>query len=160
MLAPGGLQLAGSPFDQPSLLAAGRQGDFSFPDTSLGRQLRQVAGLLASGGGTQRVYVASLGGSSVVGDSNAQRAARLRTLGDAMAAFQNALDGMRVGSSVATYTDADLRLTSARERTRFVMGRTVLGGELYNLSGSSGNLALAEWAGFPGAGAPGVRFVY
>jgi hypothetical protein len=160
MLAPSGLSLEGSAYDNPSLLAACRQGDFSFPDSSLGRQLRQVAGLLASDPGGQRVFVASLGGSLVVGDAAAQRAARFRVLSEAMVALQDALDQMRMGSSVATFTDSDVRLISPRERTRLVMGRNVLGGEVYHLQGSSGTQGLAEWAGYGNASSSDVRFVY
>jgi uncharacterized protein (DUF1501 family) len=130
--------------------AADQGGDSTFPDTGIGRQLRQVAGLLASKGDARLMFVATLGGSVTVGDAATQRDARLRQLDEALVAFQNSLDAKGASRNVVTFTDADGRHTGRR----LVAGGSVIGGEVYTMAGGNQSSAvLAAWAGYQAPGA-------
>jgi hypothetical protein len=158
MLAPDG---SGARLDDAGLLAQARRGNFAFPDTAIGRQLRQVAGLLAADSGP-RHFVASLGATVTVGEMADQAAERMRQLGAALAAFQTAIQTIGVAYDVTTFTEPDLRDAAGR-RLRLIMGGRVLGGELYQREGVEVDGVLAEWAGQGNAVAAtptSARFLY
>lgn len=142
MLAP---EEAGTLLEDPRLLAQARRGDFAFPDTLIGRQLRQVAGLLAGDGGP-RHFVASLGATPTVGGMAEQAAARMSQLGAALAAFEAATRTNGMAYDVTIFTEPDLRDAAGR-RLRLIMGGRVFGGELYQREGVEVDGVLAEWAG-------------
>jgi hypothetical protein len=141
MLAP---DEAGTHLDDPRLVAQARRGNFAFPDTAIGRQLRQVSGLLAADGGP-RHFVASLGATLTAGEMADQAAERMSQLGAALAAFE-AAQTTSIAYDVTTFTEPDLRDAAGR-RLRLVMGGRVLGGELYQREGVEVDGVLAEWAG-------------
>jgi hypothetical protein len=158
MLAP---DASGKHLDDPRLLAQAARGNFAFPDTAIGRQLRQVAGLLAADGGP-RHFVASLGATLTVGEIADQAAARMSQLGAALAAFEGATEASGIAYDVTTFTEPDLRDASGR-RLRLIMGGRVLGGELYTRERVEVDGVLAEWAGQAGALAvtpSRARFLY
>lgn len=147
--------------DNPEMLAHAQLEKFSFPDTPLGRQLRQAAGILASSSG-QMMAVASLAGSVTIGDAETQRAARLRQLDQALAAFQAALEGLNIAPLVTTFTDSD----TVAAAPRIVMGWAVAGGQIYSASGQErAGATLARWAGYrseqllPGAAPLAAEFL-
>ncbi len=132
----------------------------TFPNTAIGQQLRQVAGLLT--GGTSFLAVASLGGSVTTGDAAAQTAGRLKQLDDALAAFNIALSKSAAGRDVVVFTSA----TTPTGRVRLVLGSRVAGGEVYPVTGNQqAGVSLAGWAGYsasavlPGASAPAGHFL-
>lgn len=138
---------------RPAISAAG------FPDTVIGQQLSQVAGLL-KGEGAQFVAVASQGGPVITGDSAVQTAARLKQLDDALVAFYAAVRELGIERDVVVFTSA----TTATGRARIVLGGSVAGGEVYPVTGNQqAGVALAGWAGYsavlPGASAPEGRFL-
>jgi hypothetical protein len=142
MLAP---DEAGVRLDDPRLVAQARRGDYAFPNTLIGRQLRQVAGLLAAGGGP-RHFVASLGATMTVGGVADQAVERMRQLGTALAAFESATRTTGMAYDTTIFTEPDLRDAAGR-RLRLIMGGRVLGGELYQRDGVEVDGVLAEWAG-------------
>jgi uncharacterized protein (DUF1501 family) len=77
---------------------------FSFPETSLGHQLRQVARVLASGleGGVFVCPMAAMSGQRAARDTR-----RLRELSTAMAAFHAATRSMGLAASVTTFTASE-----------------------------------------------------
>ena len=160
MLAPEET-VPGARLNNPQLLAQANRGNFAFPDTAIGRQLRQAAGLIASGG--TRHFVASLGATLTVGDAAGQAAERLRQLSAALAAFEEAVRAAGAASNVAVFTEPDLLASSGR-RLRLVMGGSVVGGQLYTLNRGEVEGALAEWAGLASLlalpSASGARFLY
>jgi uncharacterized protein (DUF1501 family) len=166
MLTPAGSSIPAGQIDNAAALEASRQGNFVFPNTSIGRQLRQVAGLLTASVAARPLFVASLGGAVTVGGPEEQRTGRLRQLGEAMAAFQDAVSAMGIASDVITFTDTDVRAAVHGPSTRLIMGASVLGGEVYSLSGGwrEAEATLADWAGYrqptPLVGAPSTNFLY
>jgi hypothetical protein len=136
--------------------------------STLGGQLSEIADVLASQGSRGSLFVATLGGTSVVGDAERQRAARYRDLSDNLAAFYSALASMGLLRNVTVYADAGLGDHSgtggAASQTQIVMGGDVLGREVYTgITGGRDGItaALADWAGysagvlFPGVQLPG-----
>ena len=131
----------------------------TFPNTHIGRQLRQAAGLIAGASGTLQLFVASLGGAVVAGDQEAQTAGLLTQLTAAMAAFQIAMEQAGLASDVVVYTDPD---KAGAGRVRLVAGGSVIGGEVYTMKRQQLDAALAAWVGFGGGDglAEGNRFIY
>jgi uncharacterized protein (DUF1501 family) len=166
MLTPAGSTIPMGQIDNAAALEASGRGNFVFPNTSIGRQLRQVAGLLTASVATRPLFVASLGGAVTVGGPEEQRTGRLRQLGDALASFQDAVSAMGIASNVITFTDTDVRGMVRGGSARVVMGASVLGGEVYGLPGGwrQAEAALADWAGYriptPPFSAPGINFLY
>jgi hypothetical protein len=155
--------------DNEALLAASRKGNFLFPNTGVGRQLRQVAGILASGAAASEVmFVVSIGGAVAVGDLGWQRSARLVQMSQALAVFHAVTEQLRLASHVTTFTDVDETVPSAMTRTRLVLGGGVIGGEVYKMTdGTEASDILAEWMGMaarnPRYSKPGVaqpRFLF
>jgi hypothetical protein len=133
----------------------------NFPNTAIGRQLRQVAGLLA-GQGTQFLAIASMGGPVTKGDPAAQTAGRLAQLDEALTAFYAAVRQLGIERDVTVFTSA----ATATGRARVVLGGRVAGGEVYPVTGNQqAGVALANWAGYsagkvlPGASAPSGNFL-
>ncbi len=155
-----GPDMAGSHLDNPSLLTQANRGNFVFPNSSIGRQLRQVAGLVSASAGP-RHFVVSLGASPTVGSAADQAAARLAQLDAALAAFADATNAIGMAGSVTTVTDPDL-VSDTGHRLLLVAGGRVLGGQLYSLGNRDVDGQLAPWAGL-GTALPSAsiaRFVY
>ncbi len=92
----------------------------------LGRQLYQVAKLIdgrATVGGDRQIFFAQLGGfdthSEQIGGSSLDgtHAGLLKGLGDAMAAFNRAMQAIGMGASVTTFTQSDFGRTLAPNST-------------------------------------------
>ena len=158
MMLVGGASVAGSHLDNPLLLSQASRGNFVFPASSIGQQLRQVAGLLSSYGGS-RHFVVSLGASPAVGGSADQAAARLSQFDAALSAFTAATNTLGIAAGVTTVTDPDL-CSATGQRLLMVAGGRVLGGQLYSLGSSDVDGELAAWAGLGSASASSTRFVY
>lgn len=145
-------------FENPRLIAAS-QGEFELPQTAIGRQLSQVAGLLANRALAQAMFVVSHGGPAGSGDADHQSEVRLKRLGDAAGAFYGVIRRLGLEADTAMFTDSDL---PAAGSTRLVLGGSVLGGQVYAGTQVQSNLALARWAGVETSGveAGGPRFLY
>ena len=155
-----GPAIAGSHLDNPSLLTQANRSNFVFPNSSIGRQLRQVAGLLSASGGP-RHFVVSLGASLTVGGAADQASERLRQLDAALPAFAEATYAIGLAAGVTTVTDPDV-CSGAGHRLLMVAGGRVLGGQLYSLGSSDVDGQLAPWAGLGSAlpSASIARFLY
>ena len=115
-----------------------------FPDTALGAQLSQVAGLLKAGpqfGMRNQAFLCGFGRFATGANQLAPHAALLNELSSAMAAFYRATDEMGRAQSVTTYTDSEYGRTlqpnpqsgtdPAWGSHHLVMGGSVLGGNVY-----------------------------
>lgn len=114
-----------------------------FPDTSIGRQLRMVARMIAARGALgqrRQIYFVQQGGYDFHDDLVADHAARLQELGDAMAAFHRATTDLGVDRSVTAFTASEFgRALQSNGRGsdhgwgghQFIMGGAVTGGRLY-----------------------------
>jgi uncharacterized protein (DUF1501 family) len=111
-----------------------------FPDTGLGYELRQVAGLIATAGSLgihRQVYFVSLGGFGLT----ARQPDLFRELSGAMSAFHAATVELGMDRDVTTFTDTEFNralkpdaqgfLAPAWGGHQFVMGSAVLGGDVY-----------------------------
>lgn len=150
MLTPDGSSLSGDQFENAALVSSAQQRSFAMPATSLGKQLQQVANLVGQFGTGRKFFVVSHGGAQTVGGPDVQLAARYEVLAEAMSAFQNAL--MEAGREADVVTFTDSVAPNGASGARLVMGRPVIGGELYT-EPDAGDAALAEWAGRPSNGA-------
>src|SRR5436309_418176 len=130
-----------------------------FPNTTLGNQLKQVAKLmkfnLGSGARalTRQIFFCSLGGFDThQGQVNTQ-ATLLTQVGNAMKAFYDATVELGIESQVVTFTLSDFGRTlqpagsagtvgsdHAWGNHHLVMGASVMGGDLYGVSGPSGTV--------------------
>lgn len=112
--------------------------------TGLGKQLYQVAKMIAANatvGGARHVYFVSLGGFDTHGEQLATHAGLLTQLGVALAAFNEALNGINLANSVTTFTMSDFGRTFAPNSSggtdhawgnmHLVMGGAVAGGATY-----------------------------
>jgi uncharacterized protein (DUF1501 family) len=119
-------------------------------NTSLGRQLYQIAKLVAARTtvqGTRRIFFAQQGGYDTHGDqvgataTEGQHARLLQQLADAMACFYNAMNAIGMGNSVTLFTQSDFGRTfkpnnssgtdHAWGNNHLVMGGAVSGGASY-----------------------------
>jgi uncharacterized protein (DUF1501 family) len=108
-----------------------------YPGTPLAQSLRSVAALI-SGGLPTRVYFVSLGGFDTHANQAASHPNLLRTLGDAMTAFQRDLEAHRLDGQVMTMTFSEFGRRAAENESRgtdhgtaaplFVMGKGVKAG--------------------------------
>ena len=111
-----------------------------FPDTGLGHELRQVAGLIAAAGSLgihRQVYFVSLGGFGLT----TRQPDLFRELSGAMSAFHAATIEIGMDREVTTFTDTEFNralkpdaqgnLGPAWGGHHFVMGSAVLGGDVY-----------------------------
>ncbi|HLK63207.1 MAG TPA: DUF1501 domain-containing protein [Bryobacteraceae bacterium] len=142
MLAPG-VALAGNQRAQliSESVKAARTLQTVFPETGLGAQLLQAAGLLKVrkqfGIGNQ-AFLCSLGGFTSRLDAHADL---LKELSSAMAAFYRATEEMGIAQSVTTYTDSEYSRTLRPNRQggtdpawgahHLVLGGAVLGANVY-----------------------------
>jgi uncharacterized protein (DUF1501 family) len=124
------------------LRAAGASGLRTlFPDTGLGHELRQVAGLIAAAGSLgihRQVYFVSLGG---FGPTTTRQPDLFRELSGAMSAFHAATVELGMDRDVTTFTDTEFNralkpdaqgfLAPAWGGHHFIMGDAVLGGDIY-----------------------------
>ncbi|MBK9166142.1 MAG: DUF1501 domain-containing protein [Bryobacterales bacterium] len=116
----------------------------AFPDTGLGRQLRQVAQVIQVRqelGMRRQIFFCSMGGYDTHTAQLGTHAALLRQLGDALAAFYNATQELGVGGQVTTFTQSEFGRTfqpsqgagtdHAWGSPQFVLGGAVRGGAAY-----------------------------
>jgi len=115
-----------------------------FPATSLGGQLKMVAKMIAARNALQQkrqVFFVSLGGFDTHDNLLAEHPGLLQTVGDAMAAFQKAMnDELQVADSVTTFTASDFGRTLTTDGDgsdhgwggmHFVLGGAVKGKAFY-----------------------------
>lgn len=127
--------------DAGSLGAAAATANFNtaFPGTRIGRQLREIAGVIRvrkTFGLQQPVLTAVMGGFQF--NQPAQHAARFRDLSQALAAFYQATVEMGVSRQVIAYTDMDYGAHASREgRGQIVIGGSVGGGRVFETPGST-----------------------
>jgi uncharacterized protein (DUF1501 family) len=115
-----------------------------FPDTSIGRQLRQAAGFLASAsqhGVSHPVILVPMSGFATSIDQMPRQAALLRDLSSALARFYRVTSDLGLAQRLTTYTDSECNRTLQPNRTEgtdaawgghhLVLGGSVLGGQVY-----------------------------
>jgi uncharacterized protein (DUF1501 family) len=114
-----------------------------FPNTSIGRQLGTVAGLLQSGNmmGGEQVYFVPVAGLNPVVQENQTVGGRYRQLSEALGAFRQAMVSLGLDQRVTTFTDSEFGRTltpnaahgsdSGWGNHHFVLGGAVRGGEIY-----------------------------
>ncbi len=175
LLVPGGVS-------SDQVLAALNQDTLrtEFPDTSLGRQLQQVARVLASGL-TGGIYVCPMAAPPVFGNPAARETTRLRELSSAMAAFHSSTLSLGVANSVTTFTASEIHpaATARGGGYEFALGGAVAGGDVFgNTDGLTPGASrerylatVAHWFGMPrmelknhfrgwdGAGSPTLSFL-
>jgi len=115
----------------------------AFPDTSVGRQLRMVARMISARtllGQRRQVFFVQQGGYDFHDDLINDHSARLRELGDGLAAFQRATADLGVSDAVTTFTASEFgRALQSNGRGsdhgwgghQFVLGGAVAGQRLY-----------------------------
>jgi uncharacterized protein (DUF1501 family) len=115
----------------------------TFPATGIGRQLRMVARMIAARsalGQRRQMFFVQHGGYDFHDNLLTDQAARLRELGDAMAAFYQATAALGVANQVTTFTASDFgRALQHNGRGsdhgwgghHFVMGGAVQGNRVY-----------------------------
>jgi uncharacterized protein (DUF1501 family) len=154
----------------------------SFPNTSLGRQLKQVARLIKlapSLGIGRQIFFCSIGGFDTHNNQNpnanplnfgAGQPSLLNQVSQGMAAFYACVSGeLGVGSQVTTFTESDFSRTfktggqgvgtgtdHAWGSHQFVMGDSVVGGDFY---GTYPTLALGGPNDADGGGSPRGRWI-
>jgi uncharacterized protein (DUF1501 family) len=135
-----------------------------FPGTGIGQQLKQVAGILASGTNADaggQVFLVQLGGFATSSNQLERHAALLRQLSEAMHAFYGATVDMGIANRVVTYTDTEYNRTLAPNKKggsetgwgghQLVMGGGVVGGDVYGefpameLAGASDVTGAGVW---------------
>lgn len=85
-------------------------GEFGLPDTGLGRQLGMVARLIAARdrlGMKRQTFFVSMSGFDLHSGMASGHAPLLQELGDALAAFQAAMNGAGLGDAVLSFTASD-----------------------------------------------------
>jgi uncharacterized protein (DUF1501 family) len=131
----------------------------TFPNTTLGNQLKQVAKLIKfnfnSGAPAlaRQIYFCSLGGFDTHQNQLTTQASLLTQVGDAMKAFYDATVELQIDSQVVAFTLSDFGRTfqpsgsgtivgtdHAWGNHHFVMGGSVLGGDFYGVPGPSGGV--------------------
>ena len=131
----------------------------TFPNTTLGNQLKQVAKLIKfnfnSGAPAlaRQIYFCSLGGFDTHQNQLATQVSLLTQVGDAMKAFYDATVELQVDSQVVAFTLSDFGRTfqpsgsgtivgtdHAWGNHHFVMGSSVVGGDFYGVPGPLGDV--------------------
>jgi len=114
-----------------------------FPNTSLGRQLAMVAKMIGARSNLsmqRQIFFVSVQGYDTHGDQLASQANLLTELSQGMKAFYDATVEMGIDQSVVSFTASDFGRTYPTNGTgsdhgwgshQFVMGGSVLGGNLY-----------------------------
>ncbi len=171
LVSPGGRVPEGAQFENDFLrrsMNAVEPLATRFPDSGLGRQLQEVARLVAAGpriGMNRQVFLCTLNGFSTSTGQIGKQAELFQELSQAMSAFYGATEEMGVSQRVTTFTDTELGRSALLDRKngmdgaygshQLVMGGAVLGGDVYG--GASGVSAdqyaatLASWWGVQGA---------
>jgi uncharacterized protein (DUF1501 family) len=115
----------------------------TFPGTSLGNQLQQVARIIklrSSTGMSRQVFFCSIGGFDTHGAQSWQHWDLLRQVSEAMAAFYNATVEMGIADKVTTFTLSDFGRTLQPSGSgsdhgwgshHLIMGGAVQGGQIY-----------------------------
>jgi uncharacterized protein (DUF1501 family) len=116
----------------------------TFPNTSIGSQLSQVAKLIqvrASLGASRQIFFCSQGGYDTHSNQLAQHVTLYSQLAAALAAFDQAMSALNVQNSVTTFTESDFSRTFQPNGNAgtdhgwgshaLVMGGAVKGGALY-----------------------------
>lgn len=112
------------------------QTDSAYPTSSLAQSLKNVAALIGSGMST-RVYFVSLTGFDTHSNQHTQHAQLLKTLGDALMAFQKDLQSKKLDQQVLTMTFSEFGRRPNENQSRgtdhgtaaplFVMGSNLKG---------------------------------
>jgi uncharacterized protein (DUF1501 family) len=114
-----------------------------FPGTGLGRQLRMVARMIAARGPLmqqRQLFFVQIGGFDFHDKLLADQGRLLKELGDAMAAFQAAIDALGLAQDVTAFTSSEFgRALQYNGRGsdhgwgghHFIMGGAVLGNRVY-----------------------------
>ena len=115
----------------------------AFPDTSIGKQLAMVARMIAARGALaqqRQIFFVQQGGYDFHDNLQNDQAARLKELGDALAAFYQATVSLGVQDNVTTFTASDFgRALQSNGRGsdhgwgghHFIMGGSVQGNRVY-----------------------------
>jgi uncharacterized protein (DUF1501 family) len=111
-----------------------------FPETGIGQQLKQIAGMLA-GGVQGQTFLVPLSGFATPANQLARHAVLLRQLSEAMGAFYRSTQEIGISSEVVTYTDTEYSRALVPNATggtgrgwgghHLVMGGSVMGGDVY-----------------------------
>ena len=120
----------------------------SFPDTTVGRQLKDVARLLQTSGrlGLLRpVFVCTATGFTNSAHQANLLAARYRELGQAIAAFYHGTVELGLERKVTTYTESEFSRARARAGSRLVLGGAAM--EDTTLERDTYSDLLARWHG-------------
>jgi len=121
----------------------------SFPDTNVGRQLKDVARLLEASGrlGLRRpVFVCTANGFTNSAHQAKLLAARYRDLGQAIAAFYQATVELGLERQVTTYTESEFSsVLTACAGSRMVLGGAAMGDTA--LAADTYADSLASWHG-------------
>jgi uncharacterized protein (DUF1501 family) len=132
---PSGLTVASqSATDTKTVAAAVSTAGFQteFPETGIGRQLREAAALLRmrkSFGLRQPVFTAALSGFRA--DAAVPNNEILADLSQALGAFYRSMLELNISKQVTTYTDMDFGASPAGDRPQLVLGGSVRGGRVY-----------------------------
>jgi len=114
-----------------------------FPDTSIGKQFRQVARMIQardSLGLSRQIFFVSLSGFDTHADQLASQAGLLARLDAAMASFYQATEELAVASQVTSFTLSEFGRTLLPANSgsdhgwgnhHFIMGGAVNGGDVY-----------------------------
>lgn len=136
----------GAGHDHARLLQAAGAARFrtQFPDTSLGRALKEVASLIqasVTSGIRRPLFTATMGGFDTHGGQAEAQPSLFRELSGAMAALYSATEEMGVARDVTAFTDSEfgrsLRPNAGRGTDhgwgnhQLVMGGSVLGGDIH-----------------------------
>lgn len=130
----------------------------TFPNTTLGNQLKQVAKIIKLNqtklGMSRQIFFCSLGGFDTHQNQVATQLSLLTQLGNAMMAFNDSTLEMGVDSAVTTFTLSDFSRTfqpsgsgstvvgsdHAWGSHHLVMGGSVFGGDFFGIKGSSNSI--------------------
>jgi uncharacterized protein (DUF1501 family) len=128
----------------------------SFPDTPLGRQLKDVTRLLQAGRTLdlhRPVFLCAGNGFTGGAERAGTIAARYHEIGQAMAAFYRATVELGLERRVTTYTDAEFSTDrSAPMNARLVLGGAVMDSDVprsETLGADTYSGSLARWHGLP-----------
>ena len=126
----------------------------TFPNTSIGRQLKQVARLIKTRAGLQvnrQVFFVQIGGFDTHSDQPATQVSLLFQLGQAMRAFYDEMSAQTIADKVTQFTMADFSRTlspagsgsgvgtdHAWGNHHFVIGGGITGSDFYGMNSSNG----------------------
>ena len=159
MVSLDGRRREGEQFENAALreaMNAARGLRASFPDSAVGRQLKDVSRLLqasANLGLRRPVFVCTSNPFTTSPHRAGTLAGYYRELGQAMAAFYEATVELGAERQVTTYTDAEFSAEhKSRTHARLILGGAAIAGvvaESDNLSADAFAGSLARWHGLP-----------